>query len=123
MTHLSKVRMIPHTSDEFIALSCNELTRDEGVGLWAMVPTGRATYGLDGSALIAFLRQYIIALLDRGAVPVLPSGGRGWQVQLRYGRTKEQIADSVISEWLAKGGGDPPWEDVWFKLPGKFIEA
>lgn len=56
-------------------------------------------------------------LLEAGAVPVRhsPKGAAlRWEEQTQYGSSREEIADAIVAEWIASGGGDPPWEYLWF---------
>lgn len=102
----------------------------DAVGLWQIVPAGVLEFGLDGADLIEFVRLCISALLEAGAKPVV--GIRGaklpWILQPQYGATNSQIAESLISEWLAASGGEPKAAEpndinpaspggIWFALP------
>jgi len=88
----------------------------DGAGFWGIVPWGRS-FGFEGDDLAEFVRLCVLRLLDAGAVPARHSP-KGepllWKEQTQYGTTKDEIADAIIAEWLATGGGDPPWEYLWF---------
>jgi len=94
---------------------------DIGVGLHAIVQTGRYGFELKNSELIEFIRKSIYVLLKHGAKP------RHWgspskpdrDFELHYGNdTNEEIVEGVITDWLASGAGDLEWGDFWFALPG-----
>lgn len=94
---------------------------DIGVGLAELLDDGKYGFGLDGAALVDFIRRSLHALLDKGAKP------RHWgspshpdrNVMLHYGNdTNDEIVEGVIADWLASGGGDLEWGDFWFALPG-----
>lgn len=88
----------------------------DGEGLWAIVPKARG-FGFEGGERAEFVRLCVLRLLDAGAVPVRhsPKGEHLlWMEQTQYGSTKDEIADAIVAEWLATGGGDPPWEYLWF---------
>jgi hypothetical protein len=94
---------------------------DIGVGLDAIVQTGRYGFGLGSSDLIDFIRKSIYVLLEHGAKP------RHWgslthrnrNILLHYGSdTNDEIVEGVIADWLASGAGDLEWGDFWFALPG-----
>lgn len=88
----------------------------DGEGLWAIVPKARG-FGFEGVEREAFVRLCVLRLLEAGAVPALHrplTEPMEWIEQRQYGTTKDEIADAVVAEWLAKGGGDPPWNDLWF---------
>lgn len=77
-----------------------ELDRD-AVGIWQIVPGGRADFGLSGEALDDYVRRAIFALVEAGAVPVrmVADSGYEWVYQPQYGRSPAEIADNVIAEW------------------------
>ena len=85
---------------EWIERTPNELEFD-AVGLWQIVSTGQENFDLDKEALKDFVRRSVIALVNRGAVPVLPSsdGNKYWEKQYQYGTVPEEIASNVINEW------------------------
>jgi hypothetical protein len=121
-------------------LQCIEGYPDElpidAVGLWQIVPFGYEGFNLRGDDLVDFTRRCIMALLDRGAKPVRGdmSGTYDWVIQSQYGEVNDEIADSIIAEWLSYGDGEPKpakLEDgnnpanpggIWFGLPtgGKY---
>lgn len=91
-------------------------TDSDGEGLWAIVPTGQG-FAFQDAELSEFVRLCVLRLLDSGAVPVRhgpKDADLEWEEQTQYGTAHEQIADAIIAEWLATGGGDPPWEYLWF---------
>jgi len=97
----------------------------DGEGLWSIVPTGRSGFGFEGPELTEFVRLSVMHMLEAGAVPALHrplTEPLEWIEQTQYGTTKDQIADAVVAEWLAKGGGDPPWDDLWF-VTRKVVET
>jgi hypothetical protein len=98
---------------------------DIGVGLHAIVQTGRHGFELNVSELLEFVRRSLTALLKHGAKP------RHWgsfshpdrNIMLHYGNdTDEEIVEGVIADWLASGGGDLEWGDFWFALPGTIAD-
>ena len=101
---------------EWIHRTPNELEVD-GVGLWQIIPVGRDSYSLEGEALNDFVRRSVTALIRRGGVPVRPAKGRGkfWERQAQYGKTPEEIATNVVTEWQ-NSGVDPNEDGLWFAL-------
>jgi hypothetical protein len=94
-------------------------TDNDGESLWSIVPTGRG-FGFEGAELAEYVRLCVLRLLESGAVPVRHSakGERlRWQEQMQYGSRPDEIADAIVSQWLATGGGDPPWGYLWFVTP------
>jgi hypothetical protein len=82
----------------------------DGEALWRIIPTGRG-FGFEGPELAEFVRLCVMRLLEAGAVPVRHGPHDAelqWKEQTQYGTKKEEIADAIIAEWLASGGGDPP---------------
>jgi hypothetical protein len=72
---------------------------------------------LEGAELSEFVRLCVLRLLESGAVPVRHGPNDAvleWQEQTQYGTTREAIANAIVAEWLATGGGNPPWEYLWF---------
>jgi hypothetical protein len=88
---------------------------DDGKAMFAIVPAGRS-FGFTGRDLSEFVRLCILRLLSAGGMPVkyAESGPLLWREQMQYGQSKEEIADAIVAEWLAAGGGDPPWGWLWF---------
>jgi hypothetical protein len=87
------------TMSEWIARWPGSLN-DLPVGLWQIVDHGRAGFDLEGEALVEFIRRSIHSLLDAGAMPVRGAGIPGvekWLLQTQYGRSKQEIAEAVIS--------------------------
>ena len=101
---------------EWIARVPNELEAD-AVGLWQVIPTGRDSFNLSGKALEDFARRSIIALIERGAVPVIPAepDGEFWEKQEQYGNLASEIADNIIKEW-EESGRDPDQDGIWFSM-------
>jgi hypothetical protein len=75
-----------------------------------------STFGFEGAELEDFVGLCALTVLRSGAVPVrhAESGPMRWQEQTQYGSTRGAIADAIVAEWLANGGGNPPWEYLWF---------
>jgi hypothetical protein len=115
-------KLYGHTVTEHIQTVPDELSVD-AVGLWQIVPAGRYGFELSGADLTEFIRRCILALLERGAKPVV--GGRGteydWLLQSQYGTTNDEIANSVVNEWLAAGAGDCDPGGIWFALPSPYV--
>lgn len=86
-----------------------------GEGLWKIVPAGES-FGFEGADLAEFVKRSVLRLLDVGGIPVrhADDGPLLWLEQMQYGQTKEEMADAIVAEWLAAGGGDPPWGWLWF---------
>lgn len=122
MTEERRDKYHGQTESEYLYYMAHELDRDDiGVGLNAPIGAGRHRFDLEGADLIAFVRRAILALLEKGAVP------RHWgtvddpmrNVMLHYGSdTPDEIADGIIADWQAMGGGDLQWGDFWFARPG-----
>ncbi len=106
------------TVEEWLDMLPYELEGD-ATGLWTIIPAGRHDFGLTGDDLIEFTRRGLLALLREGAKPVHGSKEAlsGWELAEGYGDTPEQIAEAVIVEWLASGGGDPDVSALWFATP------
>jgi hypothetical protein len=102
---------------EWIARRADELDIDE-VGFWQLVPEGRQGFGLAAAELDDFVRRNLLALFERGAVPVrhVPSSGHVWTWQKSYGTSAEAMAEAIVSEWIEKGRPDPDLGDLWFGL-------
>ena len=89
---------------------------DDVVSLWGIVPTGRRAFLFEGSDLVEFVRRCILVLLKHGAKPVR-EGKHSWEFETKYGENHDDIAEGVIADWLATGGGDPEWGEFSFALP------
>ena len=87
----------------------------EGVRLWSVPATGKS-FGFEGGDLVEFVKRCLLHLLRAGGIPVryADSGPLYWREQTQYGKGKEEIANAIIAEWLAAGGGIPPWGWLWF---------
>lgn len=108
------------TESQYVSFLPDELD-DIGVCLSVIVRGGRYGFAFEGAELIAFVRRAILALLEKGAEP------RHWgtvddpmrNIMLHYGTdTPDEIADGIIADWQAMGGGDLQWGDFWFARPG-----
>ena len=89
----------------------------DAVGLWQVVSFGRQGFNLSGPELVDYMRRHILALLAKGAKPVV--GARDnihYWVVVDYGKNPDEIADAIIGEWLGSGR-EPSLRDVWFALP------
>ena len=74
-------------------------------------------FGFEGADLAEYVRLCVLRLLEAGAVLVRhsPIGEQlRWKEQTRYGAKPDEIADAIVAEWLKAGGGEPPWEYLWF---------
>jgi hypothetical protein len=109
-------RIYGTTIEQWISLVPGELPID-AVGLWQIVPAGRDGFGLAGDELVEFVKANILALLAKGAKPVIGAmdNVHFWTL-VSYGETPEQIADAIIHEWRSSGR-EPSPGDVWFALP------
>ncbi len=102
--------------EEWIAAVPNELPID-AVGLWQIVPAGREGFELSGQELIEFVRLNLLALLEKGAKPVIGAAdGIHYWTLVPYGETPAEMADAIIEEWTSSGR-EPDVGDVWFALP------
>lgn len=115
MIDLSRRRPLGDTAAEFLECLPYEIDGD-GEALWRIVPMGRG-FGFKGDELAEFVRLCVLRLLDSGAVPVRhgpDDADLEWEEQAQYGSSREEIADAIVAEWLAAGGGNPKWEYLWF---------
>lgn len=101
---------------EWIERTPNELEQD-AVSLWQIVVSGREGFELNDDALDNFVKRSIVALLERGALPVLHTGIREsfWNIQMQYGTQPDDIATSIIEEWH-RSDADPDHDGLWFAL-------
>src|SRR5262245_59488683 len=101
------------TIDEYISRVPAELAID-AVGLWQVFAYGRDAFGLSGEPLANLIRRSILALLAKGAKPVVGArdGLHFWHV-VDYGEKPEEIADAILNEWQLTGH-DPDPGGVWF---------
>lgn len=100
----------------WIARLPNELDVD-AVGLWQIIPVGSDSFGLSGQRLDEFTCRCIMALLQRGAVPVRAvSGVVGWVPDIAYRGSHEGIAKQIIHEWKIHKLV-PDHDGLWFSLP------
>ena len=90
------------------------------MGLGGIIDDGHRGFGLEGEALVEFVRKSLRTLVEAGARP--------WHwgtpedidrdIPLHYGNdTPDEIVEGVIADWLASGGGDLEWGDFRFILP------
>lgn len=102
---------------EWIARVPNELGVD-AVGLWQIIPVGADHFGLSGAELEDFSRRCIVALLEKGAVPVRPAPSPiFWEPDSAYQGSHEDIARQVVDEWKSNRLV-PDHDGLWFCLPG-----
>ena len=106
------------TMSEWISLVPGELPRD-AVSFRQILSGGEFYFDLTGAALIDFITRSISGLLDVGAVPVKGGKGTGyeWVKKSDYGSAKDEISNSIISEWQANKEDEMyPWS-LWFARP------
>lgn len=115
-------KLYGHTIAEHIRTVPDELPVD-AVGLWQIVPAGRDGFDLSGDDLAEFVHRCLLALLERGAKPVVSGGGTkyDWILQSQYGEANEEIANAIVNEWLATGAIDPNPGGLWFALPSPYV--
>jgi hypothetical protein len=115
-------KLYGHTIAEHIQTVPDELPVD-AVGLWQIVPAGRYGFELSGDDLTEFVRRCVLALLGRGAKPVVGGGGTeyDWILEPKYGEADEEVANAVVREWLATGAGDADPGGLWFALPSPYV--
>ena len=103
-----------YTVAEYLELLPDEADGD-GDGLWSVVKGGQS-FDFEGADLAEFVRLCVLRYLDAGCAPVrfAEVGPMQWLEQKQFGTDKNEIADAVVAEWLAAGGGNPPWEWLWF---------
>jgi hypothetical protein len=111
---LERLSSLGDTVADFLNTLPYEIDGD-GEGLWSLVPTGRS-FEFEGADLKEFVRISVLRILYVGGVPVRHSenGPLRWLEQKQHGTERDQIANAIIAEWQAAGGGDPPWEWLWF---------
>lgn len=127
---VARNRWDARTVDEWIAdrmreLDVAEVGPNDPVGMWLIPAAGRYDFGLQGEMLAAFVRRALLALLRAGAMPVTPDDTpdpNGWKVLEECGGSQEEIAEAIIAEWLAMGGGNPD-DRVWFARPDRIKQA
>ncbi|MFA5951347.1 MAG: hypothetical protein WC807_13790 [Hyphomicrobium sp.] len=114
MIDLLRRRQLGDSVSEFIDTIPYFLDSD-GESLWHIVPGGRS-FGFEGDDLTEFVRLCVLRLLNTGGIPVrhAEEGELNWTEQAQYGTTTDEIANAIVAEWLAKGGGDPKWDWLWF---------
>jgi hypothetical protein len=116
MMNEPKHKLYGRPMSEFIALTPSGLNDDIGVGLDGIIWNGKHGFGLQGAALIDFVRRSLYTLVERGAKP------RHWKltgnIPLHYGNdSPEEIIEGVIADWQNSGGDDLEWGDFRFTLP------
>jgi hypothetical protein len=91
--------------------------------MWKIVNDGREGFGLEGVALVDFIRRSIHALIEAGAKPVFSTDKPShWELQVQYGSNKHEVAKAVIQEWLHQGAPTPEvWTGLWFGLPWSYL--
>lgn len=101
---------------DWISRIPNELEMD-AVGLWQLVRVGRGGYCLGDQDLRDFVRRGIIALLEKGAVPVRPSNVNNefWRKDVSYGISPDEVSEKIIAEW-ERSGVDPDEDGLWFSV-------
>lgn len=112
MTNVPKHREFGTPITEWVEKIPNELEVD-AVGLWQVVPSFSAEFGLSGLELERYLRLAIEALIERGAVPVeAPDTGL-----IRHDLFSNGVPDTEkVMQYLVSLGRDPTVDDVWFEL-------
>lgn len=115
-------RIFGQTIAEYIQTIPGELPID-AVGLWQIIPAGRERFSLETEDLTEFVYRCVLALLQRGAKPVV--GGHGtkydWILQTQYGKENEEIAHAVVAEWVTSGRNDCDPGGIWFALPTSHV--
>ena len=116
MTDEPKHKIYGSSVNECISYTSSGLDDDVGVGLNGIIADGHLGFGLEGPALVDFVRRSLHTLVARGAKP------RHWRldgnIPLHYGAdSPQEIVEGVIADWLASGGGDLEWGDFRFTLP------
>lgn len=111
---LQRSRSLGDTVEEYVSTIPYEVDGD-GESLWKIVPGGRS-FGFEGADLQEFVRLCIMSILKAGGVPVRHAltGDLEWREQTQFGSEPDTIANAILAEWQAAGGGDPPWEWLWF---------
>ncbi len=114
MIDLRRRRNLGDTAEEYLEELALFLDSD-GEGLWAIVPAGKS-FGFGGPDLSEFVKCCVLRLLSAQGIPVRHAGSGVllWREQTHYGNTHEEIADAIVGEWLAAGGGSPEWGWLWF---------
>lgn len=99
---------------EWINKVPNELEVD-AVGLWQIVGSGQDGFELQGQELADFVRRCVVALLEKGAVPVRASENPDefWIRQMQYNGDTQEIARRIVDEWIVSGI-DPDHDGIWF---------
>jgi hypothetical protein len=98
---------------EWISRIPNELEVD-AVGLWQIIPVGIDSFGLSDEALEDFAYRCIVALLQRGAIPVRSvSGVSGWVPEATYQGSHEEVANKIINDWKSHKLV-PDHDGLWF---------
>lgn len=99
---------------EWFRRSIDEAHRDP-VGMWQMIKAGRDGFGLSGVLLDEFVKDFIVAMLKGGAVPVIGDKAApfGWRPALHDGSSPEDIAGALVRDWKSSRV-DPDVDGVWF---------
>lgn len=96
----------------------------DAVGLWQIIPVGRHEFGLQGDALVDFIRRSLLAHFGYGARPVMhvPGSEFLWTVQHQYGDEPSQMTEAIIAEWDAGGRLDPDPGGLWLATPAIYAQ-
>lgn len=113
------------TIDEYIQLHLNELDDDDiGVPLGAIVASARRQFGLEGAALIDFVRRAVALLVNAGARPRHEGMCSPWhrEGELHWGTdTPAEIVDGIVGTWVAEGMPELQWGDFRLNYPANWI--
>jgi hypothetical protein len=95
--------------------------RSDPIGLWAMVRAGRAGFGLSDELLERFVLDFVLTLLQGGAIPVVGDRTQafGWRPVYDYGPVPELAARAIVLEWKSSPG-DPDEDGLWFAFPAVY---
>lgn len=93
-----------------------DMLRSDAVHLCQIVGAARDEFALEGRDVVEFTRRAVAAVLDAGGMPVKTAADASWVADTKYGRTKANMVDNIVDEWLALGR-DPDLGDLWFALP------
>ncbi|WP_156386335.1 hypothetical protein [Aureimonas sp. Leaf454] len=96
--------------------------RDEFETLDGIIESGMRAFQFRGDDLVEFVRRSIYAMIDAGAKPFAGDIGGvapDFYPTDRWGTTREEIADALITEWQKRGGGEL---EIW-SYPFAFVEV
>ncbi|NLH79562.1 MAG: hypothetical protein GX458_01785 [Phyllobacteriaceae bacterium] len=118
MSELIRGKSTGETIENYLPRYVGEIANDEiGIGLCSIVGEGRDEFGLDGPALMNYVRRALVVIASSGATPEDASlvTSENPQGLAHFGTdTPEEIADGVVAAWVAKGMPDPEWGDWRF---------